>query len=366
MSETKSEAEARAAAIDADRKKAEFEEWEKEAERRQRTSEAATAKAESEAAVARDDRWKGLVPDLKDLDLGKTDVSGDGVILGGSLSLLALKSAAEKVAAAIAGKVENQSVLVTSEVDLAGADAAYRGVSSAIDELTGAATQLLDVLTGPNEAAVSGLLTIAAQIAPAVLRAAAARRTLAVHATAADDLAAATAVMGALLAQDKAPQVWHEDFRLLPDESSIETRLADLTKKKFELMRLSENIEGGPKETVKSFASGVDAFLTAITKVPEGATRSALTNARIKESLRTNQISRVLLVKGVSGSASRLVNDRPFWFKDKFSVLATAGINYVLVEKATGQVVAAGSACGAGVAHGEIGERLKINEAVQA
>jgi hypothetical protein len=366
MTETKSEAEARAAAIDADKKAAELAEWNNEATRRQRTSEAATAKAEAEATVARNDMWKGLVPDLKDLDLGRTEVTGDGVLLGGSLSLLALEAAAEKIAKAVEGKLVDQSVLVTSELDLAGADAAHHGVSSGVDELNLAADQLLAALGGVQESlALMSLLTVAAQVAPAVLRAASARRTLSVRATTADDLAAATAVMGALLNAKTAPQVWHDDFRLLPADSSIETNLASLTGKKFQLLRLAETLDGAPKETVKSFAAGVDAFLGEIAKVPEGARRSALANARIKEFLHTPQITHVLLVKGVAGSASQLVNDRPFWFKDKFSVLATAGITYVLVEKVTGQAVAAGSASGAGVAHGEIGERLKINEAVQ-
>jgi hypothetical protein len=48
------------------------------------------------------------------------------------------------------------------------------------------------------------------------------------------------------------------------------------------------------------------------------------------------------LVKGCGGSSAQLVNDKPFWFKDEFSVVASMGISYLLVNAENGRVAAAG------------------------
>ena len=65
----------------------------------------------------------------------------------------------------------------------------------------------------------------------------------------------------------------------------------------------------------------IDAFITSVTAVPTGGTRSPLMTAMLRDELHTGGNSSkhyVLVVKSQGGAAQGVTDDRPLWFKDKF------------------------------------------------
>ena len=107
-------------------------------------------------------------------------------------------------------------------------------------------------------------------------------------------------------------------------------------------------------------ASAIDAFLASILAVPGGATRSAYTSAILRERLHDGSIACVVLVKGVGGSTAEVVNDKPLWFKDKFTTIASSGLSWLLIAAADGAVVAGGSKVSTLEITGTIGDTIKV------
>jgi hypothetical protein len=364
----KAAADAATAKVDADRKQREFDEWNSESSRGRRAVEndAAVAKAVQEAASSSASRWAGFVPDLTGVDRGATTYSGDQAMFGSSLALMALGEAAEKVAAEVRRKAPTtKCVLVTSEVDLATADAAYHAVVSGLEELLESAAGLLppDEADGWEEGMGEAVVGAVAKAIPSVLSLLAPHRAVSGYSAVGDDLSAATCVLGALLAENVA-KVAHDDFRTLAP-GAIETDLATLKARRHAVKALAAS--GGadvPVEAIKAFVADVDTFLAFVSAVPEGAVRSQLTNAILKQGLHTGEFEHVLLVKALTGSSTQVIEDRPLLFKDRFSVVATSNISFLLLDTATNAVVAAGGVSGTAAVHGKIGAELRLDAAV--
>lgn len=147
----------------------------------------------------------------------------------------------------------------------------------------------------------------------------------------------------------------------------IDKQLAELSTKRWNLVEAAQapaptgyEAEGiARKEQIKTLIAAIDAFTTSVRAVPAGSTRSPLTNAALYEGLHTpKDIDHVLLVKGVAGSGTQVVNDRPLWFQDKFSVVATTNITYLLLNAATGSIVYSGTESATVSVHGTIGNKL--------
>ena len=82
--------------------------------------------------------------------------------------------------------------------------------------------------------------------------------------------------------------------------------------------------------------------------------------AILREGLHDGTIKYVLFVKSQSASGAQLVNDKPLWLDDKFSVLAAASISWVLVDPASGEVLDADVTTGTAQANGKIGETFEF------
>jgi hypothetical protein len=129
----------------------------------------------------------------------------------------------------------------------------------------------------------------------------------------------------------------------------------------------------------ESLQTSVDAFITALTTIPEGAKRSPLEIAAWREGLRDVRFSEdasdpapstqqpdpgfthVLLVKGNTGSVQQTLDDKPLWFKDRYSVVATASITYMLIQTDDGQMLAAGIESGSATGTGKIGNDFELS-----
>jgi hypothetical protein len=359
----KAAAEAQSAEIAAQRAAAEFQEWQNAACLRAAQDRAAAAKAGEDTAVAERAKWADLVPDFGKAEFGETKVAGEQAMRGSALALRALKPAAREVATVVRKHQPAQAVLVTSDLDLAGGDAAYRAVVSGLDQLLTVARQLIPrTPPTPGTESMGVVLAVGALVAkaiPAVAQLASARRSVSTFATSADDLAATVNVISVLLAEDKehpqAVHVVHDGFRL-SGTGAIDRKLAKLAKLRTRIARLAETSTG---TELTSFVAAVDAFVAGASAVPAGGTRSLLTDARLRECLHDGSVEYVLLVKGMTGSVTQLVNDRKLR-DDKVTVVADASISYLLVRTRDGRLVAGGTSSGSATMHGTIGADLRM------
>lgn len=319
------EAKARVAELDVEQKEREAAEWTSDLARRHRQAEhvSGIAKAGQETSDAGALRF---LPDLAGLDRGETKIDGEQAIYGTKLALEAICSAA----AGVAGKVpqDARSVLVTTQQDLVTADAVHQEIQARLTELSGAAATALGQprLTESAADAITGLVTPLISLLSA-------HRNASTYAIGKDDLVTTANVIGKLLGRDGLV-VQHDDLRLLPDAQIIK----DFTK----LYSAGQRLALG-NEAQKALAENIDTYLTSITNVPEGATRSMLTTAALHEQVRNHEVDYVLFVRPDGGSVVQLLNDRPLWLKDKLFVHATMSVTYLLFKTASRRIVAAGT-----------------------
>jgi hypothetical protein len=363
-------ADAKLAQLNLEQREREVAEWQSDLATRRRAAEheSAIAKAGKDVADAQPSPWTTLASGLADVPRGATTVSGDQPIMGSALALTGLRTAAGKVADVVRKKAPNaRTILVTSEADLATVDAAHCEVAACLRELTTAVDRYLPSGTQgqPSARSFMGAETAAAVVGaliPSVVGMLAAQRTVTTFATTADDLAATASVVGALLETVPEVQVVHDDFRMRT-ESGVDKDLAALRDKRWELAKVVVP-EGAValKEQIAALVKAVDAFDTAVRAVPAGARRSALTNAALYEELHkdTDGIDHVLLVKGLPGSGTQVVDDRPLWFKDRFSVTSTVNITYLLLAAGkSNRIVHGGTASATVTMRGKIGDRVE-------
>lgn len=372
----KARAEAAKAEAEAKRAEQELDEWSKH--RREEEARSAAAKS-PELPTTQTAKISQLVPDLSKVSTGETKVSGDQVIQGTALALRALQKVATEVVDIIfsAARGPDCIMLVTSELDLAASDALFLQIRAGLKELEAAAMALL----APEEAAVVSpfenlpVLGVAGALSaaiPSALSLLAAHRSITTHTISPDDISAVIAVSGALA--NKGMTVMHDQFRVLVEgetHRSVErvwTSKQGLVQRKLELSGAKDE-ESDHKlrvELISDLITAIDSYLTAISSASPDGERSALTNAVLRELLHDASSTRrfVLLVKGYGGSSTQLVNDKPFWFKDEFSIVASMGISYLLVDAGNGTVAAGGSRSGTVTVTGKIGGDLEFKASV--
>jgi hypothetical protein len=314
-------------------------------------------------------------------------------------------------------------LLITDDPDLATSDTAYTEVTSGLQQLTAAADDMLNAVPAAEDEfgfapAVVG--AVAAAIPP-LLSLFSARRTVNTFALSADNTAAVAQIAGQLAAGGHRVRI--DDFRLVPSgrvaslENALRERRTALVRKKLEkdaeraqletkratsqeevddltkaLHALSTNDanynevkthltqqradrDGAATASMKAtvavnvideLLTSIDAFLVAVHAVPTGGTRSALASAALREELRGQpgkpRFAQVLFVNASSGSAVQMMDDKPLWFEDKFESVATLSVSYWVIDSATSNVVAGGSAAGSARLKGAFGGVVKIED----
>jgi len=362
-----------------------------EADRRRATAEADKAVAEARkaatdadaaAADAQQRAVAAYIPDLSRVDRGTLDLKGDQPLLAGVVTQLALDAAARKVVERVRGQLDGAAcVLITSDRELAAADAVYAEVVSGIDELSASASALasqLEAKPAPTlELLMLPAVTAGAQVAaaalPAVVSLFSAHRTVTTASATIDDLAAAAAVAGHLLLGEPKPVLVHDDIRLVPP-GPVHEKLQALSGERQRLvaarLRLSDRKDDAATAAIAvidATVAAIDAFLGAIHTVPSGATRSPLTLAALHARLHAAPGSQpppfthVLFVRGMGGSTQQAIDDRPLWFNDRFTVLGSAAVTYLLLEVATSAIVVGDTATGTAEVHGKIGDRITFS-----
>jgi hypothetical protein len=229
------------------------------------TARSAEATADADTVVARLALAKSFVPDLSAVKPSTLDVKPSTPSFGSLLTFAALTKiagrVAEEVHAALPRPEDVSAVLVTSDLDLATADATYVEVDTGLVHVLEATRQLLHDLEHPQEpatddkrpldltrrppgkavGAIAGAVTglAAAAIAggpaaplvlageavaaalPGLLSLLGTDRTLLAGTIDASDTATTAAVAGALKKGHASLVVVHDDFRLLPDQGLL-------------------------------------------------------------------------------------------------------------------------------------------------
>ena len=397
-------------------------------QQRQATSAKSIAEAEKDASAARRAQIGALIPDLSTVKPSTLDVK-DGPPIGGSiLTFGALRSVGETIAKAILAAPPGDKpwrVLVTSDTDLATSDGTYVDVKTGLAQLDGAAGLLLEDLKPEAPGIAPAVVDIVAALAtalPGLLSMLSAQRSLSTASVTVNDVAAIAAVSGGvLLKKDKRDiSLFHDDFRLVPEggvyaaSAQVSTKRQELMGRKIVLSKRREDFgadveaalstekelkkqieEAGdavpPKliedlaatvkkikelnrkiadETVRlgmidSLASTIEQFLSAIRLIPEGAHRSPLATAALRELLHdraggTEAFTHALLVKGQAGQSQQLLENRPLWFQDKFSTVVDVSVTFTLIDLPASNVVSAGTVTGTAKAYGKIGDEPKV------
>ena len=278
----------------------------------------------------------------------------------------------------------------------------------------GAVTGALGAAVGGPAGMAAGALAAAV---PSVLSLLSAHRSISTYPATVDDTAALAAVGGALAEW----KVKLDDFRLVPEgeiteaASELQTRRSQLVELKLtqdqtrsrgaavrsaseerirelnaqldkarekglsvedilrsikeekearDLASMTEKRSAVFIGLIESALSTIDAFVAKLTTVPAGGKRSPLAAAALREQFRSNgdaKISKVLLVKAASGSVAQLLNDRPLWFKDRFMMIGSVSVSYVLIDPSDSTVEAAGQAPGTASVKGTIGKEFTIS-----
>jgi hypothetical protein len=408
--------------------------------------------AHLQSAEAQQKQISALIPDLSKVTPAPLEVKGETPLFGASLAQRAANAAAcraaQQVREAIGTELPSARILVTSDPALATSDAIYVEVLDGLEGLNKAAEGLLDVVEpsvaqvaaaqpqgwlppGVQSFLVAGAaIPIAKAVAaalPGALSLLTAHRTLSTSLVTVDSFAAAAAAAGELSWLSPKPDVFHDEFRLLPTEGTVKEKESELADKRQELVALKVTLEdtklaGSARLTelnaevkeseekikkareaelddlqtqlaaqrnavaalelaigkcalrialIDSATSAIDQFTTSMRTTAAGATRSPLAAAILREQLHgdcgdAKQFTHVLLVKAEPGSAQQLIDDGPLMFKDKFTVIATSNVTYMLIETKgeSGNVIRAGSIGGEATAHGTVGK--DIEKAVEA
>jgi hypothetical protein len=426
----KAEADARAA--DAAARKAETEAADLESATGQQARDAknlqAVAEAEQKAAAARQQELSALIPDFSKVKESTLESKDGPAIRGSALTFGALADAAKAIAAHIEPPAEGAGwrVLITSDQDLASADALYQEVTLGLSQLANAATELLPQTTvesvdSVETAAVVPVPAALAAAVPHILSLLSAERSLTTASVSVTDLAAATAVAGALEAKggDRVVVV-HDDFRLIfpgriqtastlvatkrqelvarkiaitdrkgaidaelaiakAEEKDAENALADADQKKphpdldTSLDNARKRVAGLTRKSgaaavrlglVDGLIGSIDTFSAAIRVIPAGGRRSPLATAALYDQLHqgaTSQFTHVLLVKAQPAQSAQLTDDKPLWFADKFSTIVEVNVTYMLIATQDSHVERAGTATAIASAHGDLGSELRFD-----
>jgi len=351
--------------------------------------------AESEKAVAAAQREQAaaLIPDFKDVGRGKLENKSEKPMFEVVLGQRALSDAARKAATVVHACLEpvaGKRVLVIDDPELTTSDATYQDVDASLTQLTAAAEEALNEPesstgeAGPPDRGetfalpLAGISAVASAI-PALLGVFSAQRTLSASDISKNDLAAAAALVGAVLAvEGPAPELLHDDVRVLPVDGTTATKHATLVTLRRRLATLQVDLEAQKAEVqesdkaastrirarlgrIASACSAIDQFSASAVTAPQGGGRSPLSMAAAREQLHDGHFTHVLLVKSEGGSVQQTLDDKPFMFGDKVSIVAASSITWILFDVATNAILGADTAGGTATAHGKVGDRIEIS-----
>jgi hypothetical protein len=336
------------------------------------------AEADQAAAAARQAQIAALIPDFSKVSESKLDVKGDQTLFGAAMAQRALDAVAADLAKTIVTSLTSAGairLLVTSDTDLATSDGAYVDVTTSLNGLLDAAKELLPQAPAQARAAAPRPAFAAAPLAgaiagalPALLSLFSADRTIQSATTTVSDFAATAAVIGALRAAEADWTLVHDDVRTMPSGGAVATLVKNAAITHRELSARSAELKGTSANAadvtkLDDLAKAIDTYLGAISAVPKGATQSQLSRAILREQLHTDEdrFTHVLVAKSNGGSLDQATDNKPLWFKDRFSVVAVISVTYLLIETPSGHAVTGATIARAATGHGTIGSTIQLS-----
>jgi hypothetical protein len=339
--------------------------------------------AEKDAAAARREQIAALIPDFSKIERGELTVAGDEPTAGSPVAGRALQKAAELVKEKVIQTTgaDGWSVLITSDADLAGSDATYHNTLGSLNRLETWARAVLDSTANVGAVAKGEglpLVPIASAVAlalPGLVSLLSAHRTVTSGKVTIDDITAAAAAAGVLKGRNPKRRVFHDTNRPLPMGGEIARKVDGLYGLRSQLIERKVTLESrkpadgtdpsdGLTEAIALVAKvseSIEESLAKLAAVPDGATRSPLAAAILREGLHNGAVKYVLFVKAQSASGLQLVNDKPLFFGDKYAVVAAASISWMLVDAAGGDVLDAQVTTGTAQATGKVGDRFDFD-----
>jgi hypothetical protein len=331
-----------------------------------RTAEAEARKAEAEARQA---ELSAFIPDLSKIVRPELATHEATTIGHSRLSFGGLQALGKEVAARVIATGAKR-VLVTTDKDLASADAIYRDVDSGLTSLSKAAEGVLEATKlkkeeqeqqGEEETLlpVVAAATIAASVLPQAISLLLPRRSVATGTLEVDDLAASACVTGQLI-KGKI-EVVDADLRTVNGDDffekvgDLDECRRDLVKRKIELSP-DADANATSISSIDSVVMSIDTFLTAVRAAGSEGGRSRLATAALAYALHQPQgIDHVVLVKGQTGAVTELREERTFR-ADTFVAIADVGVTFMVMRTADGQIVDADTVSATLVAAGKVGE----------
>jgi hypothetical protein len=355
----------------------------------QAAADAAQRKAEAQsnrdAAAAQQDQISALIPDFNKVAAGTLDQKGDQPLFGLAMAQRALAAAAGEVAASVGAALQGVGdvrLLVTSDDALAASDGAYVQVANSLGGLIGASKQLLEPQAKPAPEpgepaelphiafAPVPLIGAVASAVPGFLSLFAAKRSVTSSAATVPELSAAAAAIGALRAAGGQWKIFNDDFRLLARDGEIATLVQTAGTVCQQLVARKAELQAGgghddEAARMDDLAKAIETFLGAAGTVPTGAAASLLGEAMARERLHGGDqpFTHALLIKANGGALHETIQDRPLWFKDKFSIVAAVSVSYILISTADGEALAGATISKSAAGHGTIGSSLRFDSA---
>ena len=146
-------------------------------------------------------------------------------------------------------------------------------------------------------------------------------------------------------------------------DPNLETTLENARKRVAGLSRQSSEL-AERLALVESLIASIDAFSAAIRVIPAGGRRSPLASAALFDQLHQGadpRFTHVLLVKAQPAQSVQLTDDKPLWFKDKFSTVVEVNVTYMLISTDDSSVIRAGTATAMAAAHGDLGSDIRFS-----
>jgi hypothetical protein len=310
-------------------------------------------------------------------------------------------------------------VLVTTKEDLASSNDAYCAVTSQLASLTKAAATVTALAAHPDPTrttdragvpptvpdrslvaaglAVTAVAKAASAAIPSLIKLTTANRTITGQPVAADDLAAAAAVVG-YFAHRPERQLVLDDFRPLPRTALLDNvdalrssraALANLREPWAQDLSEATRVRTAAEDQLKLSNAQILAALTAkldpaalvserethVRERDEWAAAESVAAARIGQidtvaaidpricgaacqlHVGPHPFTHVLLVKAQAGTINQLINDRPFFFADTFSSTAAISITYLLIDL-DGSIVRSNVIPGVATLTGKVGDAI--------
>jgi len=387
------EAAARKADLETAKLQKENEEWEAAKEDRRRETEVLAEEkqlANDEKRLANLNTQKSwitdAVPDLKDVDRGKT-TGADKPLFTALLAIRSLNKAAREVALNLLPPGTSiQTLLLTTDDTLVDRLAVYDGVMRHLDMLLLQVTAANDTVPpAPDEGGTdtddstspgaesagivaAGAAAALAKLVPGVLGLVSANRTVASGDVPQDAYVTLLAVAGQIRSWDDPPPLLIDETRLLQGATQVEKKFAELELNCHDLSVSLAQSMGRTDETFVKWAKGskatldlAQAAMSALSTVVAGSSISPLMAAAQQAVFADQNVSHVVVIKPAGASTSQLVDDRPLTMKDPVHIVTTAAIAYATIDRATSHVIGAGVRTGESSLIGKIGSRFEFD-----